>query len=110
MYHAQSNNGTGAYKITDVLDFNFSNNGIQVTRNGTPINTNETTGTLAKALFTAYSSKQGTGYSEKNWGSTGVKENVIYAFSQAVQKGGIEATSTFYTNVRADDKGYFKGG
>ena len=105
MYHSQSNNGNASYKITDVLDFSFDGNGIRLSRNGNPINTNEYTGTLAKALYTAYST--GEQYSEKSWGSSSVKEDVIYAFSQAVQKGGIEATSSFYTNIRSDDKGYF---
>ena len=105
MYHVQANNGGPAYKITDILDFNFDGNGISLTRNGYPISTNESTGTLAKTLFTAYST--GDYYSEKNWGSTGAKENVIAAFSQAVQQGGVQATSTFYSNIRNDDKFLF---
>jgi len=105
MYHVQSNNGSSGYKITDVLDFNFGSNGIQLNRNGYAINTNDSTGTLAKTLYTAYST--GEYYSEKNWGSTGVKENVIAAFSQAVQQGGVQATSTFYSNIRNDDKALY---
>lgn len=105
MYHVQSNNGGSGYKITDVLDFNFDSNGIQLNRNGYAIDTNDSTGTLAKTLYTAYST--GEYYSEKNWGSSSVKENVIAAFSQAVQQGGIQATSTFYSNIRNDDKALY---
>ena len=105
MYHVQSNNGGAGYKITDVLDFSFDGNGIQLNRNGYAIATNDSTGALAKTLYTAYST--GEYYNEKNWGSTGVKENVIAAFSQAVQQGGVQAESTFYSNIRNDDKGLF---
>lgn len=105
MYHVQSNNGGAGYKITDVLDFTFDSNGIQLSRNGYAINTNDSTGTLAKTLYTAYST--GEYYSEKNWGSSSVKENVIAAFSQAVQQGGVQATSSFYTNIRSDDQVLF---
>lgn len=105
MYHVQSNNGGAAYKITDILDFYFDGNGIALNRNGYGIDTNAYTGALAKALYTAYST--GEYYNEANWGSSTVKENVISAFSQAAQNGGIQVESSFWTNIRNDDKTFF---
>jgi len=102
MYHVQSNNGISSYKITDILDFEFDGQGINLRRNGQLINTNDYTGALASAIFTAYNS--GDYYNEEGWGGSSLKTNMIKAFSQAAQEGGVEATSVFYTNIREDDK------
>ena len=107
MYHVQSSNNIPAYKITDILDFEFDGNGVVLKRNGNIINSNASTATLAKTIFDAYSS--GNYYNESNWGCSHLKTNIIKAFSNAVQTGGVQAHAPFYNNIRDDDKIFFGG-